>query len=86
MDVLESNIHSFIVKVWLEELKEENGRAVWRGRVTHVPSNKRWYIQSLDELEAIIMPYLMEMGVKPRLKQRLILWLRSRLPRRGIAL
>jgi len=86
MDVLESNIHSFIVKVWLEELKEENGRAVWRGRVTHVPSNERWYIQSLDELEAIIMPYLMEMGVKPRLKQRLILWLRSRLPRRGIAL
>ena len=64
MDVLESNTHSFIVKVWLEETAEEAGQATWRGHITHVPSGERRYLQDLDKIAAFIAPYLEEMGVK----------------------
>jgi hypothetical protein len=64
MDVLESNTHSFIVKVWLEETAEEVGQATWRGHITHVPSGERRYLQDLGKIAAFIAPYLEEMGVK----------------------
>jgi hypothetical protein len=63
-DVLEPYTHSFIVKVWLEETVEEAGTAIWRGRVTHVPSGERRYITKLDDILAFIAPYLQGMGVR----------------------
>jgi len=60
----ESSNQSFIVKIWLEETAEEDGRATWRGHVTHVPSGQRRYIQNLDGVTAFIAPYLEEMGVE----------------------
>lgn len=60
----ESYTHSFIIKIWLEETAEEAGVALWRGRVTHVPSGERRYISDLDEIRAFIVPYLEKMGVK----------------------
>jgi len=64
MDPLESNIHSFIIKIWLEETAEEAGRVTWRGHITHVPGGERRYLQDLDKVAAFITPYLEEMGVK----------------------
>ena len=55
---------SFIIKVWLEETVEETGRAKWRGRITHVPSEKQRYIEDLDAIAAFIVPYLERMGVR----------------------
>ncbi len=65
MDMYEVNTHSFIVKIWLEETVEEAGRAIWRGHITHIPSNKRHYVKELDDIKVFIRPYLEEMGVKP---------------------
>jgi hypothetical protein len=48
--------HSFIVKVWLEEIK--NGLPVWRGHVTHVPSKKREYFTILEDIPKLIGHYL----------------------------
>ena len=62
-DLPESNTHSFIVKIWLEETLEEDGRATWRGHITHVPSGERRYFKQLDDLLAFIVPYLRKMGV-----------------------
>jgi hypothetical protein len=62
MDLYESNTHSFIVKIWLEETVEEDGRATWRGHITHVLSGKRRYLKELDEITAFIRPYLEQAG------------------------
>lgn len=64
MDLPEPNTHSFIIKVWLEETAEEAGQATWRGRITHVPSEERRYLQDLDDITAFIAFYLKGMGVK----------------------
>ncbi len=64
MDLPESDTHSFIIKIWLEETAEEAGWAIWRGHITHVPDGKRRYLKEIDEITAFIAPYLQEMGVK----------------------
>ncbi len=63
MDLYEFNTHPFIVKVWLEETVEEAGRATWRGYITHVPTGKRQYLKTLDEIPTFIRPYLEVLGV-----------------------
>ena len=64
MDELETITHSFIVKVWLEETIEQSGQAKWRGYITHVPSGRRQYLESLDGVADFITGYLESMGVK----------------------
>jgi hypothetical protein len=54
----ESNLHSFIIRLWLEEAGEEADQAVWRGHITHVPSGTRRYLKDLDEIAVFIAPYL----------------------------
>ena len=60
----EFNVHSFIVKVWVEEEDTENSGATWRGHITHVPSGDRRYLKNLDEIAAFIEPYLKAMGIR----------------------
>lgn len=78
MDQIESNTHSFVVKIWLEEKDERSGQAVWRGRITHVPSGQEHYFDSLGCISNFIIPYLQEMGVTPdgwrRFQHRLHHW------------
>ena len=72
MELGDSNSHSFIVKVWLEETAEEAGRAIWRGHITHVSREEnRRYVKDLDELAAFIVHYLEGMGVKFGMRWRL---------------
>ena len=54
----EPNLHSFVVRLWLEETAEETGRAAWRGHITHVPSGTRRYLTELSDIAAFITPYL----------------------------
>lgn len=79
MDLLESNTHSFIIKIWLEETVEEAGRAMWRGHITHVPDSERRYLKNLDGISAFITPYLHEMGVKLAMRWRVWQWLNKRI-------
>ena len=71
MDTLESTNHPFIVRIWLEESAEEVRRATWRGHITHAPTGKRCYLDSLDDIATFIAPYLEGMGVKLSLTWRL---------------
>ena len=64
MDLVDPAPQSFIIKVWLEETVEETGRAKWRGRITHVPSEGRRTIESLDAIADFMVPYLENMGVE----------------------
>jgi hypothetical protein len=65
MDIPESKVHSFIVKLWLEEAGDETGRTVWRGYITHVPGGERRYLKRLSGIADFIASYLKENGVKP---------------------
>lgn len=85
MNLLESDSQSFVVRIWLEETVQETGRVNWRGHITHVPSGRRRYVKSLDEINVFIAPYLqamgMDLGIGWHLKQwlrRKKLWLRSK--------
>jgi hypothetical protein len=76
MDSSDINIHSFIVKIWLEETVDEAGRATWRGHITHVLSGERRYIKDLEDTMIFLMPYLQGMGVKVKMSWRINIWLK----------
>ena len=59
MDLPESNTHSFIVKIWLED--GDPGR--WRGHITHVPGGERKYFEDPAEIIDFIANYAA--GIKP---------------------
>lgn len=60
----EFNVHSFIVKVWLEEDAAKDSGTIWHGHITHVPSGERRYLKNLGEITAFIEPYLKAMGIQ----------------------
>jgi hypothetical protein len=80
MDAPESKVHSFIVKLWLEDAVDETELAGWRGYVTHVPSGKRCYLQTLDDILGFVKPYVPEVeGTRdPRDRRWLKLWGRKK--------
>lgn len=60
MDQIESNNHSFIIRVW----REDSSRAIWRGYITHVPSGEQRHFQELQKIVDFIEPYLEKMGIQ----------------------
>jgi hypothetical protein len=74
MDLTESQVHSFIVKLWLEAVADEAERAAWHGQITHVPDGERRYFTDLDEIRSFIEPYLGESAKRRRVKRWLRRW------------
>jgi len=66
MDLFESDTHSFVIKIWLEETNAEARKAVWRGQITHVPSGQQSYFMDLDDILLFIQPHLKTMSGKPK--------------------
>jgi hypothetical protein len=60
MDIPETQVHSFIIKLWLEKAGEEVSTTAWHGHITHVPSGDRHYLQDLSDIIGFIEPYLGE--------------------------
>jgi hypothetical protein len=56
------NMHSFIIRLWREQLDEKTRREIWRGHITHVPDGERRYISTLDGISEFITPYLKKPG------------------------
>ena len=75
MDIPESKVHSFIVKVWLEEA-DETGGAVWHGHITHVPDGERRYLQSLRDILSFVEPYLANTDIAVTQSPRERSWLK----------
>ena len=75
MHCFESKTHSFIIKIWLEEVDRVEG-AKWRGRITHVPSGIQGYVEDLSGITNFIRPYLEQMSVKLGALRLLRRWLR----------
>ena len=66
----EFNVHSFIVKVWVEEEATKDSTAIWRGHITHVPGCEKRYLKNLDDIALFIQPYLEAMGIQFGLSER----------------
>lgn len=65
-------MHSFIIKVWLEQVPEaEDDSVTWHGHITHVPGGERAYLKDLDAATAFITAYLEAYGVRVRTSRRL---------------
>lgn len=75
MDPLESTTHSFIVKIWSERAGRRGERAIWRGRISHVPDGAYRSLKCLGDIVFFIIPYLTRLGVRPGLGW----WLNERL-------
>jgi hypothetical protein len=85
MDIPESKVHSFVVKLWLEESDDE-ARIDWHGYITYVPGGERRYLKRLSDVSDFIARYLEEMGVESRAQLRVRRCLRRlnfRLTKRG---
>lgn len=67
--------HSFVVRIWLEDIAADRGHVAWRGHVTHVPDNARRYFEDLAALPAFIVPYLHDSGVRFTWYRRFWLWI-----------
>jgi hypothetical protein len=78
MDLPESQVDSFIVKLWTEAAGAGGAveRVKWHGHITHVSDGARRYLKDLDEIKIFIEPYLAEMGVDVGRHRRLRHWLR----------
>ncbi len=50
--------HSFVIRLWKELGDPARPDGVWRGSITHVESNKRYYVRSTTEIERIVASYM----------------------------
>jgi hypothetical protein len=75
---IQPDTHSFIVKVWLNDHRQEGGRVDWHGRIIHVPSGHRHHFAKLKDVAVFVAPYLHQLGVRPTLGWKVRQWLRGR--------
>ena len=54
------NIHSFVVRIWLEETHANPRLSVWRGHITYVNTGDRHYFENINEIPTFIAPHLKE--------------------------
>jgi hypothetical protein len=64
MDLLETSIQSFVIKIWVEETIEEAGEVVWRGHIIHTHSGEKQHFKSMDEMVCLMGGYLQEIGIE----------------------
>ena len=75
MDIPESKVHSFVIKLWIDRA-DETGQVAWHGYIIHVPDGKRRYLKKLGDILSFIEPYVGEMGVSVK-RSKLRTWLKS---------
>jgi hypothetical protein len=56
METSEPIIHSFIIKIRIEEIFADH--VVWRGHIVHVPSKDGRYFLKLSDISTFIAGYL----------------------------
>jgi len=76
MDLAESTLHSFIIKLWLEDEDRKTGRRIWRGYVTHVPSGAHRYLKRLSDIEEFIKEYIDDNEIQSSSRSRVSKWIR----------
>lgn len=76
MDLSESTLHSFIIKLWLEADCSKSEPNVWRGYITHVPTGERRYLKRLSDITDFVQEYLDDRRGRKDLRSRARNWLK----------
>jgi hypothetical protein len=58
MEASDTVIHSFVLKIYIEESSSPGGEIAWHGYITHVDSSTRGYIKTPGDILEFITPYL----------------------------
>lgn len=66
----ELKVHSFIVKLWLEDAGHQKKPVGWHGQVTHVPSGEYRYLQELRDIVSFVQTYVGEISTDTTLVAR----------------
>ena len=74
MDLAESTVHLFIVKLWLESEGSKTIRV--HGYITHVPSGARRHFKKLSDITDFIKQYVDGNDARVARRSRLRDWLR----------
>ncbi len=53
-----SEIHSFIVRIWLEEIEPVPEQTTWHGRIVYLSNGEQNYFRDLMEIPRIIQTRL----------------------------
>jgi hypothetical protein len=70
--IMDPAIHSFVLKVFIDEPTQASGPCGWRGQITHVQSGEKRYLNDLYDICDFIQPYL----PKRRLSYKLKSWIK----------
>jgi hypothetical protein len=78
MSSREPVVHSFIVRIWLEEGAGAERETIWHGQVTHVPGGESRYFRDFVDMVDFISSSLGFVGHRRRvwLGRKLKRWLR----------
>ena len=76
MDIPSFEVHSFIVKLWLEKVGDEKGTTVWHGHITHVPSGERRYLKDISDILSFVKHYIGETGADSTQDSKARSWLK----------
>jgi hypothetical protein len=56
----ESEYHSFVLRLWVEEPATRKAPALWRGHITNLLDRQRRYVQTCQEIQDFISGYVLE--------------------------
>ena len=69
MDASETEVQTFILKVWRAEEVEDIVRPAWQGQISHLPGGERRHVQDLEEITSFVASYLEQMGADRGLRR-----------------
>jgi hypothetical protein len=69
--VEEHPTHSFVMRIWIEQVARPGRPATWRGHITHVQSGDRRSVDSLAGIERFVGAHLAPSGIRVSVRDRL---------------
>lgn len=60
---IESSTQIFIIRIWLEEIADNDKPALWRGRLIHVPSGESQHFNNMQELIDLMREHLQAINI-----------------------
>ena len=72
---IEPLTHAFVLKLWLIDQQERQGKRAWRGHLVHVATGERIYFDNMSQLNNRLLQYLDQIGVQLPFWWRAYRWL-----------
>ena len=55
---INNDSHSFVIRIWLEDIGSDDAPMLWRGYIAHVLEHERYHFQDLSDIITFMTPYL----------------------------